>query len=92
MDVLHLHVDLVAAGAAAEQRYPGVAAHLRACGPCGEDFEGLPSSAFPADRPCWCWPTRAKARLSPDTPALDRITRIMPMSRRTPDQRGPNTR
>jgi hypothetical protein len=22
-------------------RYPGVAAHLRACGPCGEDFEGL---------------------------------------------------
>jgi hypothetical protein len=25
----------------AEQRYPGIAAHLRACGPCGEDFEGL---------------------------------------------------
>jgi hypothetical protein len=23
------------------QRYPGIAAHLRACGPCGEDFEGL---------------------------------------------------
>ena len=22
-------------------RYPGIAAHLRACGPCGEDFEGL---------------------------------------------------
>ena len=22
-------------------RYPGVAAHLQACGPCGEDFEGL---------------------------------------------------
>ena len=21
--------------------YPGIAAHLRACGPCGEDFEGL---------------------------------------------------
>ena len=24
-----------------EGRYPGIAAHLRACGPCGEDFEGL---------------------------------------------------
>ena len=22
-------------------RYPGVAAHLAACGPCGEDFNGL---------------------------------------------------
>jgi hypothetical protein len=41
MEVLHVYVDLVAAGAAAEQRYPGVAAHLRACGSCGEDFEGL---------------------------------------------------
>ena len=27
--------------APAEQRYPGIAAHLRACGPCGEDLEGL---------------------------------------------------
>lgn len=26
---------------AAERRFPGVAAHLRACGPCGEDFDGL---------------------------------------------------
>ena len=25
----------------AEERYPGIAAHLRACGPCGEDLEGL---------------------------------------------------
>ena len=23
------------------QRYPGIAAHLHACGPCGEDFEAL---------------------------------------------------
>jgi hypothetical protein len=35
------YVDLVAAGEPAEQRYPGIAAHLRACGPCGEDFEAL---------------------------------------------------
>ena len=41
MDALAVYVDLVAAGAPAEQRYPGIAAHLRACGPCGEDFEAL---------------------------------------------------
>ena len=33
--------ELVAAGAPAEQRHPGIAAHLRACGPCGTDFEAL---------------------------------------------------
>jgi hypothetical protein len=41
MEMLHVYVDLVAAGGPAEQRYPGLAAHLRACGPCGEDFEAL---------------------------------------------------
>ena len=41
MDILHVYVDLVAAGADAARRYPGVAAHLAACGPCGEDFRGL---------------------------------------------------
>jgi hypothetical protein len=39
--VLHVYVDLVAAGQAAADRYPGVAAHLAACGPCGDDFAGL---------------------------------------------------
>ena len=41
MKMLHTYAELVAAGAPAEQRHPGIAAHLRACGPCGEDFEGL---------------------------------------------------
>lgn len=41
MELLHLYVDLMATGSPADQRYPGVAAHLRACGSCGEDFEGL---------------------------------------------------
>jgi hypothetical protein len=41
MAVLHIYVDLVAAGEDAAGRYPGVAAHLLACGPCGEDFAGL---------------------------------------------------
>jgi hypothetical protein len=39
--MLHVYAELVAAGEPAEQRYPGIAAHLHACGPCGEDFDGL---------------------------------------------------
>jgi hypothetical protein len=45
MEALAVYVDLVSAGAPAEQRYPGIAAHLRACGPCGEDFEALLAAA-----------------------------------------------
>jgi len=41
MEMLHVYAELVAAGEPAEERYPGIAAHLRACGPCGDDFEGL---------------------------------------------------
>ncbi|GAA1311497.1 hypothetical protein Psi02_55570 [Planotetraspora silvatica] len=41
MEIMHVYADLVQAGADPEARYPGVAAHLRACGPCTEDFEGL---------------------------------------------------
>jgi hypothetical protein len=41
MQLLHVYAELVASGATADQRFPGVTAHLRACGPCGEDFEGL---------------------------------------------------
>ena len=41
MKVLHVYADLVSAAVDAEARYPGLAIHLRSCGPCGEDFEGL---------------------------------------------------
>jgi hypothetical protein len=43
MEVLDIYVDVVTADGAeaAERRFPGVAAHLRACGPCGQDFAGL---------------------------------------------------
>ena len=42
MALLHVYVELVLADpAAAAARYPGVQAHLRACGPCSEDFHGL---------------------------------------------------
>jgi hypothetical protein len=38
---LHAYVELVAAGEGPEARYPGIAAHLRACGPCRDDYDGL---------------------------------------------------
>jgi DNA-directed RNA polymerase specialized sigma24 family protein len=41
MAILRAYADLVAGGQDAAGRYPGVAAHLAACGPCGEDFAGL---------------------------------------------------
>jgi len=41
MEMLHVYAELVASGEPAEQRYPGIVAHLHACGPCGEDFDGL---------------------------------------------------
>jgi hypothetical protein len=41
MEMLHVYVDLAAPGAPAAPRDPGQAAPLRACGPCGEDFEAL---------------------------------------------------
>ena len=41
MELLHMYAELAATEAQAAQRYPGIAAHLSACGPCGEDFDGL---------------------------------------------------
>ena len=42
MELLHVYAELAAADpAAAQHRYPGVAAHLLSCGPCAEDLEGL---------------------------------------------------
>jgi hypothetical protein len=41
MEILHVYAELVAAGGPAGTRYPGLSAHLSACGPCGEDFDGL---------------------------------------------------
>jgi hypothetical protein len=41
MEMLHVYADLVAGDASATGRYPGIAAHLSACGPCSEDFQAL---------------------------------------------------
>lgn len=40
-EILHVYAELVAAGEPAEERYPGIATHLQACGPCDGDFHGL---------------------------------------------------
>ncbi|MCU1658776.1 MAG: hypothetical protein JWO57_3432 [Pseudonocardiales bacterium] len=41
LELLHACAELLVAGENPEQRYPGIAAHLRACVPCSEDLEGL---------------------------------------------------
>jgi hypothetical protein len=42
MRMLHVYTELVRADqAAARRRYPGLAAHMTACGPCAEDLAGL---------------------------------------------------
>ncbi len=47
MEVLHVYAELVVADPeAARRRYPGVAAHLRACRPCAEDLTGLLAATF----------------------------------------------
>jgi hypothetical protein len=38
---LHAYVELLAAGLDPAARFPGVAAHLQACGPCADDYDGL---------------------------------------------------
>ena len=39
--VLHVYAEIVADGEDPDALYPGVTAHLRACGPCAEDLAGL---------------------------------------------------
>ena len=42
MELLHVYAELAATDPrGAGHRYPEVAAHLRACGPCAEVLEGL---------------------------------------------------
>ena len=41
MAVLHIYAALAATSENPAERYPGVAAHLAACGPCAEDLTGL---------------------------------------------------
>jgi hypothetical protein len=52
MEILHVYAELVADDpATAAERYPGVAAHIRACGPCATDLAGLLELLRTADTP-----------------------------------------
>ena len=45
MELLDVYVELALANAGAEWRLPGIAAHLRGCFPCADDFAGLLAAA-----------------------------------------------
>lgn len=44
-DLLDLYVEERLAGRSPEERFPGVAAHLRTCDPCLDDYEGVLAAA-----------------------------------------------
>ncbi|HZC69321.1 MAG TPA: hypothetical protein VE442_01380 [Jatrophihabitans sp.] len=39
--MLHAYVELVVSGENPDTQHPGIAAHLQACAPCLEDYDGL---------------------------------------------------
>ncbi|MEV6904098.1 hypothetical protein [Amycolatopsis sp. NPDC051372] len=41
MELLHVYAELLQRGEDAARFHPRIAAHLRSCGPCEEDLEGL---------------------------------------------------
>ena len=47
LEILDVYVEMVLENAPglAARRFPGVAVHLAACGPCDEDFQGLLAAA-----------------------------------------------
>jgi hypothetical protein len=47
--LLAAYVDRELESADAELDYPGLAVHLRVCGPCAEDFSGLLAAAGTAE-------------------------------------------
>lgn len=49
MEMLDIYAEIVAAGSDPAERFPGIRAHLLACGPCAEDLEGL-LAAITGDR------------------------------------------
>lgn len=41
MEMLDVYAELLAAGNDPVERFPGLNAHLLACGPCSQDLDGL---------------------------------------------------
>jgi hypothetical protein len=44
-ELVDLYVEERLAGRSPEERFPGVAAHLRICDPCLDDYEGVLAAA-----------------------------------------------
>ena len=44
-DLMHAYAELTLTAAGPELRFPGIAAHLRACPPCAQDLAGLLAAA-----------------------------------------------
>ncbi|WP_203925014.1 hypothetical protein [Rugosimonospora africana] len=62
VELLHVFVDLAAIDPAqAARHYPGISAHLRACGSCALDFEGLLAQLHASG----CRSPRTRERLNP---------------------------
>ena len=50
LEMLHVYAELCLAGEHPERRFPGIAVHLQACGPCAQDLAGL-IAAIGGERP-----------------------------------------
>jgi hypothetical protein len=58
VEMLDVYAESAAAGRDAGERFPGVHAHVLACGPCAQGLEGLlalltPGPLTPSDRIGW---------------------------------------
>lgn len=40
-ELIHRYAEIVVRGGDPEREMPGITAHLAACGPCAEDYQGL---------------------------------------------------
>jgi hypothetical protein len=51
MELMHVCAEVASAGVDAKTQYPGIVAHLGACGSCGEDFDGLLAAIASDEQP-----------------------------------------
>lgn len=49
MAVLDIYAEIIVEGNDPDDLYPGITAHIRACGPCAEDLAGLLSAIRDTD-------------------------------------------
>lgn len=47
--LIHVYAEVAAGGGDPEQQFPGISAHLRACPPCSDDYQGLLNALMTAE-------------------------------------------